>query len=352
MRSVLEVLERTGHPVGIVTKSHLVTRDIDILSRMAAKGLAKVAVSITTLDVKLARKMEPRAATPERRLDAINELSKAGIPASVMVAPILPAINDAEIETILARAHANGAREAGYVMLRLPLEVKEIFDEWLQENYPDRRDRVMSLVRSMRDGKAYDSAWGKRMTGEGPYAWMIGRRFETACERLGLNKDRARLRTDLFVAPKRHRRNCHCFEITSVWGGPHEVLFGDIAHHSGRRECREFKPLLRESWLAALDRRQSPRDHLFCAEHARHCAFPARRPCAGLWVGWRSARPFMRLQLRHPGAEPWQPPGRRCSHAASKGCGRENIKIRHSNGLGRIPWNLQRSRRAHLGDLP
>jgi DNA repair photolyase len=203
MRSVLEVLDRANHPVGIVTKSHLVTRDIDILSRMAQRGLAKVALSVTTLDRKLARTMEPRAASPERRLDAIQQLSDAGIPTSVMVAPIIPAINDAEIETILGRAHAAGAREAGYVMLRLPLEVQDIFAEWLLEHYPDKHQHVMSLVRGMRDGKAYDSTWGKRMTGSGPYAWMIGRRFETAIARLGFNQVRLKLRTDLFTAPKR-----------------------------------------------------------------------------------------------------------------------------------------------------
>ncbi len=203
MRSVLEVLERANHPVGIVTKSHLVTRDIDILARMARRGLVKVALSVTTLDRKLARLMEPRAASPERRLDAIRQLSEAGIPASVMVAPIIPAVNDAEIEAILTRAHAMGAREAGYVMLRLPLEVRDLFGEWLLEHFPDKHNHVMSLVRAMRDGKAYDAAFGKRMTGSGPYAWMIGRRFETASARIGFNQTRLKLRTDLFTAPER-----------------------------------------------------------------------------------------------------------------------------------------------------
>ncbi len=201
MRSVLEVLERTGHPVGIVTKSHLVTRDIDILSRMARRGLVKVALSVTTLDRKLARLMEPRAASPERRLDAIAQLSQAGIPVSVMVAPVIPAINDAEIETILTRARAFGASEAGYVMLRLPLEVADLFGEWLLEHYPDKHKRVMSLVGDMRGGKAYDSAWGERMTGTGPQAWMVGRRFETASARLGFRQSRLKLRTDLFTPP-------------------------------------------------------------------------------------------------------------------------------------------------------
>ena len=203
MRSLLDVLARHNHPVGIVTKSALVTRDIDLLGPMAEKGLAKVALSITTLDRKLARSMEPRASTPERRLEAIRELSAAGIPTTVMVAPIIPAVNDAEIETILTRAHEAGAREAGYVMLRLPLEVEDVFSEWLLVHAPDKYRHVMSLVRSMRDGKAYDSTWGKRQTGTGPYAWMTGRRFQIACERLGLNLQKRRLRNDLFIKPIR-----------------------------------------------------------------------------------------------------------------------------------------------------
>ena len=211
MRSVLEVLERTSHPVGVVTKSHLVTRDIDILARMARRGLVKVALSVTTLDRNLARLMEPRASSPERRLDAIGQLAKAGIPASVMVAPIIPAINDAEIETILARARAAGASEAGYVMLRLPLEVVDLFGEWLKQHYPDKHARVMALVRDTRGGKDYDATWGKRMTGSGPYAWMIGRRFETASARLGFNQTRLKLRTDLFTPPVRQQAQLALF---------------------------------------------------------------------------------------------------------------------------------------------
>jgi DNA repair photolyase len=199
MREILEVLDARNHPVGIVTKSALVTRDIDILSRMAEKGLAKVALSVTTLDRRLARTMEPRASTPTRRLEAIRELTAAGIPASVMVAPIVPGLNDSEIERILDSAHAAGAREAGYVLLRLPLEVSPIFKDWLLRHYPDRFRHVMSLIRSMRDGKDYDSEWGKRMKGSGPYAWQIGRRFEIAAKRLGLNERKLPLRTDMFV---------------------------------------------------------------------------------------------------------------------------------------------------------
>lgn len=199
MREILEVLEARGHPVGIVTKSALVTRDIDILSRMAERGLAKVALSVTTLDRMLARTMEPRASTPTKRLEAIRQLSDAGIPASVMVAPIIPGLTDPEMERILDSAQAAGAREAGYVLLRLPLEVAPIFKDWLLRHYPDRYRHVMSLIRSMRDGKDYDSEWGKRRKGSGPYAWQIGRRFEIAAKRLGLNAERRSLRTDQFV---------------------------------------------------------------------------------------------------------------------------------------------------------
>ncbi|TPK93368.1 PA0069 family radical SAM protein [Mesorhizobium sp. B2-4-12] len=200
MREILEVLEARGHPVGIVTKSALVTRDIDILSRMAERGLAKVALSVTTMDRMLARTMEPRASTPTKRLEAIRQLSDAGIPTSVMVAPIIPGLTDQEMERILDSARAAGAREAGYVVLRLPLEVSPIFKDWLLRHYPDRYRHVMSLIRSMRDGKDYDSEWGKRMKGAGPYAWQIGRRFEITAKRLGLNAERRTLRTDQFVA--------------------------------------------------------------------------------------------------------------------------------------------------------
>ncbi len=203
MRGILEVLERAGHPVGIVTKSALIVRDIDILSRMAERNLAKVAISVTTLDPELARTMEPRASTPPKRLEALRRLSAAGIPTSVMVAPVIPAINDADIERILDAAAAAGVKGAGYVLLRLPLEVRDLVKEWLMANYPDRYRHVLKLIRDMRGGKDYDSTWGKRMTGAGPYAWMIGRRFETACERLGLNTERTRLTTEHFQKPKK-----------------------------------------------------------------------------------------------------------------------------------------------------
>src|ERR1700754_1724679 len=211
MRGILEVLERAGHPVGIVTKSALVVRDIDILARMAKRNLAKVGISVTTLDPKLARTMEPRASTPPRRLDAIKQLSDAGIPTIGMVAPVIPALNDSEIERILdAVAHA-GAKEASYVLLRLPLEVRDLFREWLLANYPDRYRHVFTLIRDMRGGRDYDSQWGTRMKGTGPMAWMIGRRFEIACEKLGLNKRRSKLTTDHFARPKQNGEQLSLF---------------------------------------------------------------------------------------------------------------------------------------------
>jgi DNA repair photolyase len=202
MRRILEVLDRFGHPVGIVTKSALVLRDLDILTRMAKRNLVKVALSVTTLDPKLARVMEPRAATPPRRLDALAKLIAAGIPASVMVAPVIPALNDSEMERILDAAAAIGVREAGYVLLRLPLEVRDLFREWLMANFPDRYRHVFKLIRETRGGRDYDSSWGKRMTGGGPVAWMIGRRFEVACDKLGFNKTRTKLTTDHFNPPR------------------------------------------------------------------------------------------------------------------------------------------------------
>jgi DNA repair photolyase len=203
MRQVLEVLARTNHPVGIVTKSALVLRDLDLLVPMAEKGLVKVALSVTSLDPVLARRLEPRAAAPEKRLATIKALSEAGVPTCVMVAPVIPALNDAEMETILARAQAAGAREAGYVMLRLPLELSDLFSEWLVAHYPSKARHVLSLIRSTRDGKIYDSQFGKRMTGSGPYAWMVGRRFEAAAAKLGFAKSKVKLRNDLFMPPKR-----------------------------------------------------------------------------------------------------------------------------------------------------
>jgi len=210
-RRLLEVLRDAGHPVGIVTKSALVMRDIDILSEMAKKNLAKVAVSVTSLDHKLARAMEPRAATPQRRLAALRALSEAGIPTSVMVAPVIPAINDSEIERILDAAAAAGVEGAGYVTLKMPFEIKDLFREWLREHFPDKEKHVISLVRDLHGGKDYDSTWGKRQTGAGPYAWSIGRRFELACERLGLNKRRSKLTVAHFRPTAAGRRQLDLF---------------------------------------------------------------------------------------------------------------------------------------------
>ena len=201
MRQILEVLEKANHPVAIVTKSAMILRDLDILSSMAERGLARVSLSVTTLDRKLARSMEPRASTPTRRLQAIQALTEAGVPTGVLVAPVIPALNDHEIERILDSAAAAGAKDAGYVLLRLPHEVSPLFRDWLLQHYPDRYRHVMSLVRSMRDGKDYDAEFGKRMKGAGPYAWQIGRRFEMATKRLGLIRRSLQLRDDLFVPP-------------------------------------------------------------------------------------------------------------------------------------------------------
>ncbi|MEQ1577091.1 MAG: PA0069 family radical SAM protein [Hyphomicrobium sp.] len=198
-RSILEVLERTGHPAGIVTKSALVTRDIDILARMAQRGLVKVALSVTTLDRHLARAMEPRATTPLKRIDALRQLSEAGIPTAVMVAPVVPSLTDHEIEGILSAARDAGCAEAGYVLLRLPLELKEIFREWLSEHAPDRASRVLHLLQSMHGGRDYSSEFGLRQKGSGPYAAQIALRFRMAAKRLGLNERRQILRNDLFV---------------------------------------------------------------------------------------------------------------------------------------------------------
>ena len=200
-RQILEVLSEFNHPVGIVTKSALVLRDLDILTSMAKRGLVKVAISLTTLDRKLARALEPRASTPAKRLEALCVLSAAGVPTVVMMGPVIPAVNDMEIEAILKSAYTAGVREAGYTMLRLPLEVKDIFKEWLMMEMPDRAPKVMALVKSMRGGKENDATFGRRMTGMGPYAWTIGRRFQMTVERLGINVNRSKLATDLFQRP-------------------------------------------------------------------------------------------------------------------------------------------------------
>ena len=201
MRSVLEVLSETRHPVGIVTKGALVTRDLDILGPMGRAGLAHVGVSLTTLDPALTRAMEPRAASPGRRLAAIRALSDAGCPVRVMVAPVIPGLTDHEIEPILAAAKDAGASAASWVALRLPLEVAGLFRDWLAEARPDRAKRVMGRVRELHGGRDYDPAWGKRMRGEGVHADLIARRFDLAKKRLGLDAPMTPLRTDLFRRP-------------------------------------------------------------------------------------------------------------------------------------------------------
>jgi DNA repair photolyase len=201
-RSILEVLAQARHPVGIVTKSSLIVRDLDILGPMARLGLVKVALSVTTLERRVARKMEPRAPTPGKRLEAIRSLSGAGVPTAVMVAPIVPGLNDSEIERILEAAYEAGARQAGYVMLRLPLEIKTLFREWLATEFPDRAKRVISLVQSLHGGRDYEAEFGLRQRGRGPFAEHIALRFRLALKRLGMNERKGELTTDLFERPQ------------------------------------------------------------------------------------------------------------------------------------------------------
>ena len=203
-RGVLEVLERCEHPVGIVTKSALVVRDADILARMAERRLATVALSVTTLDRDLARTMEPRASTPAKRLEAVRALSAAGVPVGVMVAPVVPGLTDHEMEAILEAAAGAGARRAGYVLLRLPREVRELFLEWLSLHAPNKARRVVSLLQGMRAGRLNDPNFGSRMTGAGPYADLIARRFEAATRRLRLTRRGPALDTGRFRPPARN----------------------------------------------------------------------------------------------------------------------------------------------------
>jgi DNA repair photolyase len=202
-RSLLEVLDAFRHPVCIVTKSNLVLRDLDILQRLASRRQASVLLSITTLDRELARRMEPRAPTPQRRLEAVAALHSAGVPVGVLTAPIIPGLNDAELERLLEAAAAAGAQGTDYVLLRLPFEVKEILSAWLEEHYPLRAQHVLSLVRQTHEGKLYDSTYGTRMRGTGAYADQIAQRFEKACARLGLNRRLPPLDTGSFRPPPR-----------------------------------------------------------------------------------------------------------------------------------------------------
>ena len=200
-RAILEVFRDTRHPVTIVTKSALIVRDIDILVDLAQNSLVHVALSVTSLDRKLARKLEPRASTPLKRIEALEQLHAANIPTAVMVAPVIPAINDHEIEAILDRCAQAGVSQAAYVLLRLPLELKEIFEEWLDTDFPDRKNRVFSILKSMRNGQLYNANWGERMAGNGPYADLIAQRFKLAAQRSGISRLMSGLRTDLFKPP-------------------------------------------------------------------------------------------------------------------------------------------------------
>ena len=200
-RKILEVLEEFRHPATIVTKSALVLRDIELLASMARAGRVHVYLSVTTLDRSLARTMEPRAATPERRLEALGELTNAGIPCGVLAAPMIPALNDHELERILTAARERGVEQAGYILLRLPHEVAPLFTEWLQTHYPDKARHVLSIVRQMRGGELYRAEWGRRMRGTGPFADLLRRRFETTCRRLGLNRERPQLDVEAFRVP-------------------------------------------------------------------------------------------------------------------------------------------------------
>ena len=211
-RQILKVLARYKHPVAITTKNALVTRDIDILGPMAAENLACVAVSVTTLDRKLARAMEPRASTPERRIEAIRVLSQAGVPALVGFAPAIPGLNDHEMEAVLERGAEAGAVSAYFTVLRLPLEIKDLFKEWLTAEFPDRAARVISLMRQMRGGKDYDPEWGKRMRGEGPIAEMLAQRMHLARRKYGLARDRLSLDVTKFRKPPEDCRQLELFD--------------------------------------------------------------------------------------------------------------------------------------------
>jgi DNA repair photolyase len=203
MRRLLEVLRDHRHPVSVVTKGTLIERDADILGEMGRMGLARVGISVTTLDPGVARRMEPRVPLPARRIKTIRRLTEAGCPVRVMASPLIPALTDHELEAILAAGREAGAVAASWIMLRLPGEVAELFREWLARHFPDRAARVMGRVRALHGGRDYDPDWGKRMTGEGPFADLMRHRFAVAVRRLGLATDLPPLRTDLFRVPPR-----------------------------------------------------------------------------------------------------------------------------------------------------
>ena len=211
-RQILQVLAEARHPLVIVSKSDLVLRDLDILAPMAAQGLVSVSISVTTLDRKLARIMEPRAASPKKRLAAIAGLAQAGVPVGCLFAPVIPAINDSELEAVLAAVAEAGAKRAGYVLLRLPLELKELFEEWLAAHFPDRKRRVLDRIRQARGGRLYDSRFGLRQTGTGPEAQLLATRFKAACRRFGLGAEReVALETRHFRAPAADDRQLALF---------------------------------------------------------------------------------------------------------------------------------------------
>jgi DNA repair photolyase len=201
-RACLEVMSEFNHPVAIVTKGALIERDIDILAPMAERGLARVGVSLTTLDPSLSRKLEPRTPSPVRRLQMIERLSSAGIPVRVMTSPMIPGLTDHELEALLAAGRSAGADAASWIMLRLPREISQLWQDWLAEHEPARANKVMSRLREMHGGRDYDPRWGHRMRGEGPYARIIAQRFATAVKRLGFAASTPSLRTDLFALPQ------------------------------------------------------------------------------------------------------------------------------------------------------
>lgn len=202
-RSILKVLEATNHPVVIITKSAGILRDLDILAPMAEKYLVKVMLSVTTLDLELARTMEPRAAAPKKRLETVSRLSNAGIPVGILTSPMIPGLNDHELESILEAAVNAGAQEAEYTLLRLPYQLKELFENWLQTNYPNKAKKVLNLIRECRGGKLYQNEFGTRMKGTGLYADLLSQRFANACSHLGLGSRDLQLNTDLFRTPSK-----------------------------------------------------------------------------------------------------------------------------------------------------
>jgi DNA repair photolyase len=203
-RQVIEVLAECRHPLSIVTKSALIERDIDLLSALALENLVQVFISVTTLDAELARRMEPRAATPRRRLLAMQRLNDAGVPCGVMVAPVIPYLTDAEMEDVLRAAHEHGACTAGYTLLRLPYELKALFRDWLGTHYPLKAEHVMSRLREMRGGRENDPGFGSRFSGQGLLAQLLSRRFRLACERLGFNRDENAQDVTRFIKPDKY----------------------------------------------------------------------------------------------------------------------------------------------------